>query len=631
MTEEEFWTALGDDWKSGQGKVDWTRWESGKITKDPFKPSKPSRCYLRVLKLDDVPILSDIVRSKTWVDSKNTWNDACLVGPAYVEVAQIQKVAASKRRTDPRQGTIDQDPDFVAFLESLDKAQNASKEPKEPEEPVTEDTPKEAKVTITPLVQFLKEKKANKAKEAANAKNAKHGRQEPGGGRSKAQDEAAKKKGKDNRNDKSDGKEKEKAKEPVKLLTKKAAQQEAAEAAKTVAASKATAESKTTASREEPTPKSRRAGIAAAAKILQRDLGLSPGSAHRRARQDAAKAEVSTKSEPANATKDPKEPTSASTSVPAKPSASSPAAATSSRDLETQPSTPKSQANESNRRARGKGGKQNTSGADSAKGKEVASNTPKSTAAPPTPVILKREDNVKQAAPATPPPVSTAAPSASASQSTSSASGKGTSAKASKGSNQASQKKNNIPPGHAAAGSRGFIKHANPSQGITEASLKQAMEAFGTVTSVEIDKRKGFAYVDFGAQDSLAKAMAASPITVAQGTVQVLERKDNKKAAASSASSAPAASTSAPAPSPAAQQASVDKPTRNEKPAPEKATPEGQADRPKRGGRGRGRKGGGNSGNTGGGANVAPKNDSSGGKGPSTSAAASVGGSHSTG
>jgi regulator of nonsense transcripts 3 len=42
---------------------------------------------------------------------------------------------------------------------------------------------------------------------------------------------------------------------------------------------------------------------------------------------------------------------------------------------------------------------------------------------------------------------------------------------------------------------------------------------------VEIDKRKGFAYVDFVDTEGLKKAMAANPISVAQGTVQVMQRK----------------------------------------------------------------------------------------------------------
>lgn len=48
---------------------------------------------------------------------------------------------------------------------------------------------------------------------------------------------------------------------------------------------------------------------------------------------------------------------------------------------------------------------------------------------------------------------------------------------------------------------------------------------FGVLEKVEIDKRKGFAYVDFAEPEGLQKAMAASPIKIAQGAVQVLERK----------------------------------------------------------------------------------------------------------
>jgi len=52
------------------------------------------------------------------------------------------------------------------------------------------------------------------------------------------------------------------------------------------------------------------------------------------------------------------------------------------------------------------------------------------------------------------------------------------------------------------------------------------MKAFGGIDKVEIDKRKGFAYVDFAEPEGLQKAMAVSPIKIAQGAVQVLERKE---------------------------------------------------------------------------------------------------------
>ena len=105
---------------------------------------------------------------------------------------------------------------------------------------------------------------------------------------------------------------------------------------------------------------------------------------------------------------------------------------------------------------------------------------------------------------------------------------------------------------------------------MTEALLKQAMETFGTVTHIELEKRKGFAYVNFADHESLVKAVAGSPITVAQGTIQVLERKETKKAAPTS------------------------QPTADKEKGSAEAQPAAQApaERPKRGGRGRGRKGG---------------------------------------
>lgn len=52
------------------------------------------------------------------------------------------------------------------------------------------------------------------------------------------------------------------------------------------------------------------------------------------------------------------------------------------------------------------------------------------------------------------------------------------------------------------------------------------MEAYGTVTKVEIDRKKGFAYVDFAEPEGLQKALQASPVRIAEGQVVVLERKD---------------------------------------------------------------------------------------------------------
>ncbi|RYP04608.1 hypothetical protein DL764_004345 [Monosporascus ibericus] len=554
MTAEEAWNILGDEWKDGNGKVDWSQFQAGKISQDPSFPSTPARCYLHLIRTEDIAILSEMVQRSTWEDAKRTMNDSALVGPPYVEIAQFQKVPTAKRRTDPRQGTIDQDPEFQAFLQALTQPTPAKEPDNEQslEETATEDT----KVTTTPLVQYLKEKKANKAKEAANAKSAKHTRHESQGGKTKSTAEDSKKKGKETKAEKSEKpseKEKDKSKEPVKLLTKKAAIQEAAEAAKSVAAQTATNKPA-----EEPTPqKSRRAGIAAAAKILQRDLGLSPGSAHRRARQDAAKAEAAAKSDAGKESKESKE------STPAAP----PAETASSSVPPSTPTAPKSQTSEGSRRSRNKAAKQNNSKED-AKGKGSEASGAGSKPKPqPTPIILKRKDNAAASAPG-----AVAAPAAAAGPSTPMTTPptgpKASSGKAvapGKPAASASQKKGSSQPSVTAGATRAFVKHANPSQGVTDALLKEAMEGFGPVTFVEIDKRKGFAYVDFGDHEGLVKAVAASPVSIAQTTVQVLERKETKK----------------PAPS--------QSPSDNK----EKAPTETPADRPKRGGRGRGRKGGG--------------------------------------
>ncbi|KAI0884923.1 Smg-4/UPF3 family-domain-containing protein [Annulohypoxylon maeteangense] len=548
ITEAEFWAILGDEWKSGKGKVDWTKFQDGQVSQDPSNPSNPARCYLQVLRTDDIPVLAEVVQRSIWEDEKRTFNDPALVGPPYLELSIYQKIPTTKRRTDSKQGTIDQDPDFMAFLDSL--TQDPAVKEVEAEQ-VADDSPKESvKVTTTPLVEYLKEKKANKGKETTNTKSGKHGRHESQGGKTKGSQEDSKKKGKESKGEKAEKaseKDEKKAKEPVKLLTKKAAAQEAAEAAKSTPAS--TTASKTT---EEAVPKSRRANIAAAAKILQRDLGLSPGSAHRRARQDAAKAEAAAKVD-SGKEKDSKDTVSTTPTTSTQPASSAPPSA---------PTAPKAQAAEGSRRSRGaKAAKQNTS-SDTAKGKEGAGSTTKSTPVT-TPVILKRRDDNPPTGPASTAPATTASATPTPPTGPKAATGKASTSKSGP-----SQKKGSGQPSITAGATRAFVKHANPSQGVTEPLLKQAMEIYGPVTFVEIDKRKGFAYVDFGDHDALVKAITASPVSVAQGTVQVLERKEIKKP------------TQAPT-----------------QPAAEKASSDAPPDRPKRGGRGRGRRGGGNANN----------------------------------
>lgn len=496
------------------------------------------------MRKEDILPLSEAVRNAVWEDAKASFNSPSLIGPPSVEFAIYKKVPSNKKRTDARQGTIDQDPEFMAFLEELANPQ-PPKETIEGEE--GDDLGKaEAKVTTTPLIEYLKEKKANKGKDGTSSKNSKHGQGDSRSGKGKSsskEDDSGKKKGKDSKAEKAD----RTPKETVKILTKKAASEQNAESSKANSKNQAS-----DASAQEAAPKSRRAGILAAARILQRDLGLSPGSAHRKARQDAAKADADAKTPPEkeNATPtDAKPNTSENLASPAKgnetdaPAAKGRGAGNSNKQQQT------------NRKTRG--GKNADKNADKSKEKDnerdntrekeknKGGSAGQSQAVPSPPIVLlKKKGNEPESN-------HPAKSSNSTPQSPVTQGGRSKADNATGGSKGASNKGANAqkkPPSVSHDATRGFVKHANPSQGVTEALLKQTLSTFGTITFVEIDKRKGFAYVDFAEHDGLVKAVTASPITVAQGTVQVLERKDKKPANATSTAPATAPAAGSPAP-----------------------------------------------------------------------------------
>ncbi|KAM0515986.1 hypothetical protein ACHAPE_005607 [Trichoderma viride] len=517
LTEAEFVSNLGSEWAVGNGKVDWFYYAPGKVCNEISKPSRPSRAYLHVMRKDYIMPLSDIVRNATWEDARSTFNSPSLIGPPSLEMSVYKKVPGNKKRVDARQGTIDQDPEFMAFLEGLANPV----QPKDITENEEVEDAAETKVTTTPLIEYLKEKKANKQKEAAAAKSAKHSREGAAAkGKSASKEEdGSKKKGKENKSSKS---EKAAPKEPIKILTKKAtAAEQSAEAAKPAASQAAAAET--------PTPKSRRAGVSIAARMLQRDLGLSPGSAYRRARQDAAKGEPSSKA----ATTDESKESPGAVKESQQVSASAPAeSANTQASAKAQQSTNSSSKSQQPAR-KTRGGKN----AEKSKTSEKSGQNATTTTAP---VILKKKPAVNNDTDSTK-ATAEAASATSAAQQNSSKSA----TNAANGQKGGSAKSSTLQKKSATASSsnatRGFVKHANSSQGITEPVLKQALEVFGTVTFIEVDKRKGFAYVDFADHSGLAKAISANPISVAQGTVQVLERKDKKPVPAASGSSNTAA------------------------------------------------------------------------------------------
>lgn len=458
----------------------------------PSKPSRPSRAYFHMTSEPHLLELSDEIRQVSFEDASNTFMSASLVGLPTVEFAPYGRIPGGRRRVDARSGTIDQDPEFMAFLEGL---ANPTTSKDLNSDSMEGGATKAEKVTTTPLVQFLKDKKASKNKESA-AKAAKKQELQLAKGKSIKESGSSasdpKRKGKETKVDKLVEKA---AKEAVKILNREAASK----------ASSATSSGDGSATRKldlsKVPPRQRGTAVAAHIRMLQRDLGLSPAQAHRQVGRDTADARRAERAAAAG-----------------KASSEQKGDASDSTQTISIPTQPKSVTiAQNNRRARGKMTELETSKASSSR-----SGTTPSTASPQTPMILLKKPETPQTTSIEPSPQP---------------------AKPATSSNSRKQQVIGAPTEGA---TQAFVKHANPSQGVTEALLKEAMERFGTVSMVEIDKRKGFAYVDFVDAEGLKKAMASNPISVALGTVQVMQRKGatapaEKKATSQQSPNAPSA------------------------------------------------------------------------------------------
>lgn len=433
------------------------------------KPSKPSRAYLNLTKQEHINVLSDRVRNTTFHDAKASFKDSVLLGPPSVEFAPYGKAPHTKMRKDARQGTIDQDSEFIEFLESLT---NPVAKPTTVDQQAGVTTKSREKVTTTPLIQFLKEKKANKGKEnapAATAKGAKHARQA-----SKEIPQSP-----DSTTDKTSPAKAVNATTPS--PDKRSAQaimvEKAARDAPRVLNKQATTPSKPKVSLPRPTSpgaspqtatnsplpekKRERGSASAAANILRRDLGIGTSPGGRGGRRGLpAGSNKSTASNPPQAT----------------------------------PTTP------------AKDDSTKTTSQDDSSNTLSTSNTPITPAAAET-----QNQDSPAPQPPTGPAASRASPRAPASSSSTPASN----------ATSTPSKASPITP----TATQAFLKHANPSQGITEPLLLESFSAYGVVKRVEIDKKKGSAYVDFEEPEGLQKAIKASPVKVAQGSVVVLERR----------------------------------------------------------------------------------------------------------
>lgn len=421
-----------------------------------------------------------------------------MIGPPTLEFAPYTKLPGNRRRNDARQGTIDQDAEFKEFLESLTAPIT---KPAAPEGEAL----KEEKVKTTPLIEALRERKANKEKPQKK-------------GRGEHKDDTTEKKilakpGKENASG-------EKSRKATRAEKEKA-QKEAAKAVNKESTSKENVSNeKATAAASSAAPERKRGNVNIAKGILQRDLGLAPAPNRRR----GTKREIASAGNDSSAKQD----ENVGSKAKGKEPAVAPSAAVAAAEKVVAASPKKERPSRAERRAF----KASLAEKSNNKTEGESSKTPAKQGTTPTPTILKKPQAAQNPANAAPkgPAAARVPPTGPAAARSTNAAGQ---ALPSKTEASPVPRPANPTPAHAAAGpstaptgKQAFLKHANASQGITEPLIEEALKEFGAIEKVEIDKRKGFAYVDFVDPEGLRKAVAAGTVKVAQGAVQVLERKE---------------------------------------------------------------------------------------------------------
>lgn len=464
----------------GAGCVAGLNYRTGRVSTDAAKPSRPARVYLVLTSHDHVAPLAAAVRAADWHDAARSWQDVALVGPPTLEYAPYPKTAAARRRHDARQGTIDQDSDFQRFLESLTAPLTKPSAPSAP-------SPR-ARITSTPLLDALRDKKAGRDK--ATPKPVDKDRPTPArSGKENAPAPPADKSRHLHKADKTDAH---------------------AHATTTRAPAPALSERK-------------RGNVATVTSLVQRHLGVGPAPNRRRGTKrevGPAATETTTRPKDTRAPENKAKGSHAALPTPAVLTDKTMQAQKKDRPTRAERRAFKAGATDKpTDRLASKAGSTDAKLSTPAKplAPQILKKPPPSTASkstptsrgPPTEPAASRPSPAPAPAPvpAPAPPPPPPPPKLPRTEATT-------------GSQPAVLAK------PASTSKQAFLKHANASQGITEALIEQVMKTWGAVDRVEIDKRKGFAYVDFAEPAGLQKAMAASPIKIAQGAVQVLERKD---------------------------------------------------------------------------------------------------------
>lgn len=441
LTLSEFEDILGPEWKLGSGRVDWREYRQGKVKSALGKVPEQSRCYVHLVAEAMVKDFEARFLNIVFHDKAGTHRNPDLRHlPPTLGFAPNQRTPLNtKVKTDSRQGTIDQDPEFIRFLEA--ETQPITKPAALDAVGVDKEKVEKPEIaSTTPLIEAIREKKANKAKAAA-AKEEK--RDAKGHAKTDSKDAVAIEKSTRDVKAVGNPKAEQVPKEVVKAVNKNVAlkqqqprpaspqqtptktQASPAKAKKDTASPKpATAKAATSSPASGPTPSPLRAqrqrgNPDTIKKMFQKDLGIKP----------KATPTVGGASSPSAPS------TSATTTTPA---------VTKVPNATPQPNT-----------------------------------TPvKATSVPKQPVTQKQSTQTSQPISAT----------------------------------------------------KAYLKHANPSQGMTEALVQQGLAQFGDVTSVNIDPKKGTAVAVFKDADGLKKALEGKKIPIANGTLEIHEFRERGQA-----------------------------------------------------------------------------------------------------
>eukprot|EP01114_Cavostelium_apophysatum_P022798 TRINITY_DN8373_c0_g1_i1.p1 TRINITY_DN8373_c0_g1~~TRINITY_DN8373_c0_g1_i1.p1 ORF type:complete len:421 (-),score=86.97 TRINITY_DN8373_c0_g1_i1:40-1302(-) len=161
LTEDLFLStveSLGFTVKNNEKLVDFFYYEQGKVYND--RPTRDSRAYVAFTSTDQLQRFMTKFNGHTFITNKGVEQKAS------VEYAPFQKVPKPKKKPDPRETTIETDPDYLQFLEELKKPTQTIPSAEEQLDRRLEREREIAALSgghmppiISPLLEFLKTKK----------------------------------------------------------------------------------------------------------------------------------------------------------------------------------------------------------------------------------------------------------------------------------------------------------------------------------------------------------------------------------------------------------------------------------------------------------------------------------------